>query len=69
MDPNKEFISYVKLGNNEKIAALKKAYAILWRGHRPFSEGIRQVREEIPSFPELDLLLSFLTKSKRGILR
>jgi UDP-N-acetylglucosamine acyltransferase len=54
---------------NEKIAALKKAYAILWRGHRPFSEGIRQVREEIPSFPELDLLLSFLTKSKRGILR
>jgi len=53
----------------EKTAALKKAYAILWRGNRPFSEGIRQVREEIPSFPELELLLSFLVKSKRGILR
>jgi UDP-N-acetylglucosamine acyltransferase len=53
----------------EKITALKRAYTIIWRGNRPFSEGIRQVREEIPSFPELELLLSFLTKSKRGILR
>ena len=53
----------------EKIAALKRAYGILWRGNRPFSEGIKQVRDEIPSFPELELLLSFLVKSKRGILR
>jgi UDP-N-acetylglucosamine acyltransferase len=53
----------------EKIAALKKAYSILWRGNRPFGDGIRKVRDEIPSFPELELLLSFLVKSKRGILR
>ena len=53
----------------EKIAALKKAYSILWRGNRPFDEGIRQVKDEIPLFPELELLLSFLVKSKRGILR
>jgi UDP-N-acetylglucosamine acyltransferase len=55
--------------SKEKIAELKKAYRILWRGNRPFDEGIRRVREEIPSFPELEMLLSFLVKSKRGILR
>jgi len=55
--------------SKEKIAGLKKAYRILWRGRRPFEEGIRQVRAEIPSFPELEVLLSFLIKSKRGVLR
>jgi UDP-N-acetylglucosamine acyltransferase len=55
--------------SKEKIAALKKAYSILWRGSRPFNEGIRQVRDEIPTFPELELLLTFLIKSKRGIVR
>jgi UDP-N-acetylglucosamine acyltransferase len=53
----------------EIIHGLKKAYRILWRGNRSFSEGVMQVRHEIPSFPELELLLSFLVKSKRGMLR
>ena len=53
----------------EKIAGLKKAYSIIWRGNRSFGEGVKQVRDEIPSFPELEVLLSFLVKSKRGILR
>ena len=54
---------------SEKIDGIKKAYRILWRGNRTFSEGVKQVRDEIPSFPELELLLSFLVRSKRGILR
>lgn len=53
----------------EKINGLKKAYRILWRKTRSFSEGVKQVRDEIPSFPELELLLAFLVQSKRGILR
>lgn len=53
----------------EKITALKKAYSILWRRTRSFKEGIQQVKDEIPSFPELELLLSFLVQSRRGILR
>ena len=53
----------------EKIEGLKKAYSILWRKTRSFSEGVEQVRKEIPSFPELEQLLSFLAQSKRGILR
>lgn len=53
----------------EKIAGLKKAYRIIWRGRRSFAEAVREARNEIPSFPELEVLLSFLVKSKRGILR
>lgn len=51
------------------IDGLKKAYRLIWRGNRPFQDGIHQVRAEIPSSPEIEMLLSFLESSKRGILR
>ncbi len=53
----------------EKIDALKRAYSMIWRGNNTLQEGIRQVRNEIIPSPELELLLSFLIKSRRGILR
>jgi UDP-N-acetylglucosamine acyltransferase len=53
----------------ETIDGLKKAYAIIWRKNKRFSEGIAQVRNEVPSTPELELLLGFFEGSKRGILR
>ena len=53
----------------EKIDALKKAYSIIWRKNKRFSEGLNQVRLEIESFPELEILLGFFNGSKRGILR
>lgn len=53
----------------EAIDGLKKAYRIIWRDHQRLEDGIRQVRQEIPSFPELETLLAFLEGSKRGILR
>jgi len=55
--------------SDETIAGLKKAYQIIWREHRRFSEGILQVRKDIRTFPELEMLLAFLEGSKRGILR
>jgi UDP-N-acetylglucosamine acyltransferase len=55
--------------SQEAIDGLKRAYRILWRGNRPFGEGISRVRQEIASFPELEVLLSFFEGSKRGILR
>ena len=55
--------------SDETISGLKKAYQIIWREHRGFNEGIEQVRKDIPSFPELEMLLAFLEGSKRGILR
>jgi UDP-N-acetylglucosamine acyltransferase len=51
------------------IEALKRAFQIIWRDHQRFQEGIRQARQEIPPTPELEMLLSFLENSKRGILR
>lgn len=55
--------------SQETIDGLKKAFRIIWRENTRFSEGISQVRREIPSFPELEMLLSFIEGSKRGILR
>jgi UDP-N-acetylglucosamine acyltransferase len=55
--------------SQEVIDGLKRAYRILWRETRSFDEGIRRVRQEIPSFPQLEVLLGFLEGSKRGVLR
>jgi UDP-N-acetylglucosamine acyltransferase len=51
------------------IDGLKKAFQIIWRDHQPFPEAVRQARKEIPPSPQLEMLLSFLETSKRGILR
>ena len=55
--------------SKDKIEGLKKAYKIIWRDNRRISEGISQVRDEIESFPELEILLGFLNNSTRGIMR
>jgi len=55
--------------SKEAIGGLKRAYKIIWRDNRRLSEGISQVREEIESFPELEVLLGFLNDSKRGVMR
>lgn len=51
------------------IDGLKKAYRIIWRETRQLNEGITRVREEIPSFPELEMFLNFILESKRGVVR
>jgi len=55
--------------SQETIDGLKKAYRIIWRKNKQFSEGIRQVRREIKSFPDLEILINFIEESKRGVLR
>ncbi len=55
--------------SQETIDGLKKAYRVIWRGNRILTEGIKQVRQEIPSFPELEMLLDFFEGSKMGIMR
>ena len=54
---------------SEKIGMLKRAYKIIWRDHNLFNDALEKVKAEIPSFMELEMLLDFLTKSRRGILR
>ena len=64
------------LKENDKVAelkkaidSLKKAYRIIWRENRRFSEGIRKVKEEIEPSPEINMLLDFIVTSKRGVVR
>lgn len=55
--------------DKEVIDDLKSAYRIIWRDHRGLREGAEEVRRCIRPSPELELLLTFLMESKRGILR
>lgn len=55
--------------SKETVAGLKKAYRIIWKENRRFSQGIAQVKTELQPFPELEELLGFLEHSKRGIAR
>jgi UDP-N-acetylglucosamine acyltransferase len=53
--------------SKEVIAGLKKAYMIIWRESKIFKDGIKRVRDELEPFPELDMLIDFISDSKRGI--
>ncbi len=54
--------------SREVITGLRKAYRIIWRDSSRISEGVKRVKKEMESFPELNMLLDFLeSKSVRGI--
>ncbi len=55
--------------SKETIEVLKKAYKIIWREHKNLSKGIEKAMAELPKIPELELLLSFIKSSKRGVVR
>lgn len=55
--------------SKEKIEDLRRAYQIIWRDHHLLNEALQRVREEIAPFEELDMLLDFVTSSKRGVVR
>lgn len=60
----------VRMGFERRtVDDLKMAYRIIWREKRGFREGVEEVRRRVPPSKELELLLGFLTDSKRGILR
>lgn len=55
--------------SRETIDGLKKAFRIIWKENRRFSEGVKKVKEELETFPELEMLLNFIAESKRGVMR
>ncbi len=55
--------------SQETIDILKKAYRILFRENKRLDTGILEVKEELVMIPELQVLLDFLTDSKRGVIR
>jgi UDP-N-acetylglucosamine acyltransferase len=55
--------------SRQTIDGLKKAYRIIWRENKRMGEGIKEVKKEIKSSPELEMLLSFIETSERGVLQ
>lgn len=55
--------------SDEAIAALKKAYKIIFRTRTPIKQAIEKVRGEVESTPEVDYLVSFIENSERGVPR
>ena len=52
----------------DAIAALKKAFKIIWHEGLNRSEAIAKVRAEIQGCAEVDHLVEFIEQSKRGVL-
>ena len=55
--------------DDNAIAALKKAYRILYREHLPLQDALKKLEEESKTAPILQRLLDFIPKSSRGIIR
>ena len=51
----------------DALAALKKAFRILFRSGLPLRHAITEVRETLPLTSEVEYLLQFIEASKRGI--
>lgn len=48
---------------------LQRAYKILLRSGMNLEDAIKKVEQELPSNPEVDLILQFIRRSNRGIYR
>ncbi len=53
----------------ETIAALRKAYRVLFRSGLPLNEAVARVEADLPPLPELRHLVEFMRSSKRGVQR
>ncbi len=54
---------------NERINAIQDIYRILYlRGHN-ISQAVRYIEANIPSTPDRDEILSFITNSQRGLMK
>ena len=51
----------------EAIAALQRAYRLLFHGGLNTSQALERVAAEVPPCPEVDYLVDFIKRSQRGI--
>jgi UDP-N-acetylglucosamine acyltransferase len=52
-----------------KVDELKKAYRIIFQSKMKTVDALKKVRAEIPYSAEIDLLVSFVESSQRGVCR
>jgi len=55
--------------SKEKIAEIHEMYRIIYQSGRNNSQAIKHIRETYESSPERELILDFISASKRGIIR
>jgi len=55
--------------SEQTINEIKKTYKILFREKRTLKDAIRKVREDFGDSPEIQHLIEFIEKNKRGICR
>lgn len=53
----------------ETLTLLRRAYKILYRSNLTLKEAIAQLKEQLLECPEIGLMVDFLEKSSRGIVR
>jgi UDP-N-acetylglucosamine acyltransferase len=53
----------------ETIAALKRAFKLIFRAEVPMKEALAKAEEELPPLPEIKHLIDFVRSSTRGVLR
>jgi UDP-N-acetylglucosamine acyltransferase len=53
----------------ETIAALRKCYRIIYRSKLNTSQAIERIRSEMEMLPEITIVMNFIEKSERGIIR
>jgi UDP-N-acetylglucosamine acyltransferase len=54
--------------SQDTIDLLDKAYYILYRSNLNVSQAVARIKEEMELTPEIQSVLSFIEKSKRGII-
>jgi len=55
--------------SSESISAIKKAYKLLYRSNMMLSDASEKISEMSQEHPELTIMLDFIGKSQRGIIR
>lgn len=55
--------------SDEVIAALKRAYRVMFQSAMRTRDAIARIRQEQPGVPEVERFLAFIEKSERGVCR
>jgi UDP-N-acetylglucosamine acyltransferase len=53
---------------DKSIEVLDKTYRLLYRSSLNVSQAVARIKEEVEQTPEVQAILSFIARSKRGII-
>ncbi|HCW75427.1 MAG TPA: acyl-[acyl-carrier-protein]--UDP-N-acetylglucosamine O-acyltransferase [Candidatus Marinimicrobia bacterium] len=53
---------------SEMVSVIKEAYQLIYRSTLNVSQAILEIREKLPQTKEIQVILDFIEKSKRGII-